>query len=221
MASANSILIIGWNESTRELINTLLSKSDNNQLFLLDQTLLQSPLNHNRLKIIKGNPLDKNDLMHANVNNVECIVISSNTNKTEAEADMESIITLLTIKGLNPKAHCIIEIRTREQMINAEKAGADEVIFSSDITSIEVIKCLSHNSINFLELLSMNHSIINCFPISREYTDSTFSEFSTIKMSENNRCIPIGVLSKKGNIHTNTNRVIKTGDYLIQIEQID
>jgi voltage-gated potassium channel len=219
MNSANSILIIGWNETTSEIINTLLSKSDHKQLFLLDQTLLESPLRHNRLTFTKGNSLDKNDLIHANVRNVECIVISTNTNKNEEEADKESIITLITIKGLNPKAYCIIEIRTRDQIQNAEQAGADEVVFSSDITSIEVIKCLSPNSINILELLSMNDNIINCFPISKEYMDSPFYEFFTLKMRGNSRCIPIGVLSKKGNIHTDVNRVIKTGDYLIQIEQ--
>jgi voltage-gated potassium channel len=58
---------------------------------------------------------------------------------------MNSILTLLTIKGLCSQVKCIVEILTAEQIMNATRAGADEVIQSNKIASVFMINSLHSN----------------------------------------------------------------------------
>jgi voltage-gated potassium channel len=70
------------------------------------------------------------------------VLITADQNKDELHADMNTVLTLLAIKGLNPDVHCVVEILTAEQLANAKRAGADEIIQSNVITSSVMMNCL-------------------------------------------------------------------------------
>ncbi|WP_226567398.1 hypothetical protein [Bacillus stratosphericus] len=47
---------------------------------------------------------------------------------------MQSVLTLLVAKGLNPSLYCLIETLTDRYVKNAERPGAIQVIHTSDAT---------------------------------------------------------------------------------------
>ncbi len=65
------------------------------------------------------------------------MIITADPNKDEMLADIHTIVTLLAVKGLNPAVKCIVEILTSEQVKNASRAGADEIIRTNLLISAE------------------------------------------------------------------------------------
>lgn len=62
-------------------------------------------------------------------------MITADQYKSETDADMLSVLTLLSVKGLNPLAYCIVEILTDRFVTNAERAGANQIIGTSEFIS--------------------------------------------------------------------------------------
>jgi voltage-gated potassium channel len=136
------IVIIGWNERSRELIQKLTALTPPLDLVLIDETIRTNPVPSKYVHYIQGKPHMDETILKSNIMQAEKVLITADRGNDELQADMNSILTLLTIKGLSPSVKCIIEILTSEQMTNAKRAGADEVIQSNKITSVFMINSL-------------------------------------------------------------------------------
>lgn len=142
-------VIIGWNERAKNTISQLHQLNDRLDIVLVDQTLKQCPINNHMIHFIRGNPLEDHTLKRANIEKADTVVITANLHGHEAEADSKSIITLLAIKGLNPNIYSIVEILTPEQKNNCLRAGADEIIETSLLSSLAMVNStLYHGIIN-------------------------------------------------------------------------
>jgi voltage-gated potassium channel len=130
------IIIIGWNERSRELINKLTRFNPSPTIILIDESLKTNPVASRFVHFIQGKPHMDETILKSNIEKAEKVLITADRGNDELQADMNSILTLLTIKGLCPQVKCIIEILTSEQVINAKRAGADEVIQSNKLTSV-------------------------------------------------------------------------------------
>jgi len=135
---AGHIVIIGWNERAREIINHIPSAS----YVVVDRTLNQFPLAMKNIHFIRGNPTHDEVLLKANIMEAQLVLITADQHKNEADADMNSILTLLTIKGLNPKIYAIVEILTAQQANNAKRAGADELIQTNALSSFMMLNSI-------------------------------------------------------------------------------
>jgi voltage-gated potassium channel len=172
------MIIVGWNERSREIITSLTKKEKSKKIILIDETLDTKPSEYHNVHFIKGRAnLDK-VLLKANLLEAEAVIITADQNKDELQADMNSIITLLAIKGLHPTIRCIVEILTSEQVLNAKRAGADEIIQTNIITSSLVLNSLTSHStiVSIIELIhhSDNHHRLTCEPVLEEMVGKTF-----------------------------------------------
>ena len=138
------IIIIGWNERSRELIQKLTSKTNPEPIVLIDETLEKNPV-PKWVHFIQGKSHVDETILKSDINGADKVLITADRGNDELQADMNSILTLLTIKGLSPNVKCIVEILTAEQVINALRAGADEVIQSNKLTSVFMVNSLHSN----------------------------------------------------------------------------
>jgi voltage-gated potassium channel len=129
------LIIIGWNERSREMVEILSKEDKGKQMILIDESLGNLPVKQPNVHFIKGRSNRDETLINANLHAAECVIITADPNKDELQTDMHTILTLLAIKGLNPSVKCIVEILTAEQVLNAGRAGADEVIRSNKLIS--------------------------------------------------------------------------------------
>jgi len=139
------IIIIGWNERSKELIHKLTSANYQQMIVLIDETLESNPVKSRFVHFIQGKGHVDETIIKSDIENAEKVLITADRGNDELQADMNSILTLLTIKGLCAKVKCIVEILTAEQVINALRAGADEVIQSNKLTSVFMINSLYSN----------------------------------------------------------------------------
>ncbi|WP_223591862.1 potassium channel family protein [Neobacillus bataviensis] len=141
----NHIIIIGWNERSKELISKLTNTNFPQMIVLIDETLESNPVKSKFVHFIQGKGHVDETILKSDIEKAEKVLITADRGNDELQADMNSILTLLTIKGLCSKVKCIIEILTAEQVINAIRAGADEVIQSNKLTSVFMVNSLHSN----------------------------------------------------------------------------
>ncbi|MEH7334136.1 potassium channel family protein [Neobacillus drentensis] len=141
----NHIIIIGWNERSKELISKLTNTNFPQMIVLIDETLETNPVKSKFVHFIQGKGHVDETILKSDIEKAEKVLITADRGNDELQADMNSILTLLTIKGLCSKVKCIVEILTAEQVINAIRAGADEVIQSNKLTSVFMVNSLHSN----------------------------------------------------------------------------
>jgi voltage-gated potassium channel len=142
------IIIIGWNERSREMIKTLTNKVyKTQQIVLIDETLKENPLPERTVHFLQGRPSKDDVLLKANILKAKKILITADQHKDEYQADMNSILALIAIKGLCSKVPCLVEILTTEQVENAKRAGADLIIETNKIVSRAIMEKLDEQSL--------------------------------------------------------------------------
>lgn len=135
-------IIIGWNERSKAIIHKLLQTNNTMAIVLIDESLTATPFTDYHVHFIKGRANMDEVLLKANIYEAKKVLITADPTKDELTADMHTILTLLAIKGLNPNVNCIVEMLTLEQVANAKRAGADEVIQSNILSASVMNNCL-------------------------------------------------------------------------------
>lgn len=139
------IIIIGWNELSRSIINSITDSDNQVKIVLIDETLTENPLSVKLVHFLQGRPSNDEVLLKANIRSAKKILITADQHKDEYQADMTSILTLIAVKGLNSELSCIIEILTTEQVENAKRAGADLIIETNQIVSKNIMGKIEKN----------------------------------------------------------------------------
>ncbi|MFC0414369.1 potassium channel family protein [Cytobacillus solani] len=181
------IIVIGWNERTRGILHTLCTNNKNISIALIDESLDKNPLPTMNVHFIQGRSNLDEVLIKANIFDAVKVIITADPNKGELHADMGSILTLLAVKGLNPKIQCIVEILTSEQVANAKRAGADEIVQTNILTSYVMINSISSQQLvtSFLDLLNqLDKRNLTFKPAVPEVVNMNFMDLSHLLMKE-------------------------------------
>ncbi|MBS4190746.1 potassium channel protein [Bacillus sp. FJAT-49705] len=181
------IIVIGWNERSREILQTLGNHNKDQSFTLIDETLKLNPLPHMNVHFIKGCSNLDHVLIKANVFDASKVIITADPNKGERQADMGSILTLLAVKGLNRDVQCIVEILTSDQVANAKRAGADEIVQTNILTSFVMINSISSHELvtSLLDLLNqLDKRKLTFKPATSEITNMTYLELSQLLIKD-------------------------------------
>lgn len=131
----NHFIVVGWNERTRRLIDIFQKElKGSKKIVLIDESLEKDPVNNHFVHFVKGDPATDQAWLKANVEEAEKIIISSDQMLVEKEADRLTILLTITARGLNENIPIVVEILTKEQVVNAQRAGATDVISSNETT---------------------------------------------------------------------------------------
>ncbi|MCA1032724.1 potassium channel family protein [Bacillus timonensis] len=181
------VLIVGWNERVRETITQLTAIAPSIEILLIDETLDRNPHPTKNIHFIKGNPTLDETLERANVQQAEMVVITADQNKDEVHSDMASILTLVAMKGINPNIYSIVEILTSQQVNNAKRAGADEIIRTNHLSSYVMINSVvSHGMSDALLTMldQLKGSKLKFIVATHDLIGKTFSETSSCLLHE-------------------------------------
>lgn len=214
---SDHMIIIGWNEKSRTIIQNLMKTES---IILIDETLESHPIKADNVHFIKGRANKDETLWKARISTAKIVMITSDQNLDELQADMNTILTLLAIKGLNPEIRCIAEIQTSEQINNARRAGADELIPANALTSAVLMNTISSVDavgplLDLLAELKSNH--LAYIQVESFLHGKDFQVASSLLLKEKN-AILIGI--KRGDdliVNPQKNLNIKKDDQLLAI----
>jgi voltage-gated potassium channel len=211
------VIIIGWNERSRAIIRSL--SETRQQIILIDESLGTNPIRDENVHFIRGRAHRDDILLKARIQTAQKVIITSDQNLDELQADMNTVLTLLAIKGLNPSIYCIAEILTSEQANNARRAGADELIQTNTLTSAVILNSLFteghvNSLLDFLGELNGKH--LSYLSPWQDTLGKSFKEASSLLLT--NHIILIGI-KKRDDIFVNpqNNIIIEQDDELLAI----
>lgn len=214
-------IIIGWNERAKNMILHLQNLNPRLHIVLVDKTLKQCPIKDSFIHFIRGNPLEDTTLKRANVEKADTVIITANLHGNETQSDASTIITLIAIKGLNPSIYSIVEILTPEQKNNCFRAGADEIIETSLLSSLAMVNSTLYHGITAVihQLLDhQNGHMLLYDNIPNHFTGKTFLD-ATYGYEDNQKLI-IGIKSQSEiTLHPSPTYQIQDGDQFIVIKR--
>lgn len=212
------VIIIGWNERSREIIRTISETKE--PILLIDDSLKANPLKDHHVHFIRGRANNDDTLLSANIHSAKKVIITSDQKLDELQADMHTVLTLLAIKGINPNLYCIAEVLTNEQANNARRAGANELIQTNTLTSAVILNSIFtdghvNSLLDFLGELNGKH--LSYLQAADYLTEVSFQEASALLLEKD--IILIGI--KKGDdlvVNPDNLSKISSGDQLLVIE---
>ncbi|MFD1736470.1 potassium channel family protein [Bacillus salitolerans] len=163
------IILVGWNERIRETLHQLNGIHSRIPIVLIDETLDNNPVDYSNVTFIKGNPTYDDTLLRASITDADILIISADQSKNEVNADMATILTLIAAKGLKPNLYCIVEVLTNNQILNATRAGADEIIQTNKLSSFVMTNSIVSHGMSATLLVMLDNLAGNKF----EYIKST------------------------------------------------
>jgi voltage-gated potassium channel len=180
------IIIIGWNERSKELISKLTGPKYAQMIVLIDETLEANPVKSRFVHFIQGKGHVDDTILKSDIKQAEKVLITADRGNDELQADMNSILTLLTIKGICAQVKCIVEILTAEQVINACRAGADEVIQSNKLTSVFMVNSLHSNGDGLLSNIvhELQESRVSSYPVEEQEIGKPFSDVCDLQLKK-------------------------------------
>ncbi|WP_064092798.1 potassium channel family protein [Rossellomorea aquimaris] len=191
------VIVVGWNERAREVINQLTSLQSHCDIILIDETLTKNPYSNHHIHFVRGTPFRDEVLKKVNLEGASIAIITADQNKDEMNADMNSVLTLLAIKGNQPSLYTVVEILQKDQVANAKRAGADEIIQTNMQTSYVMMNSIISQGMSKTILKLLNHlkgNNLKLIPVPEDLIDQTFHDLS-VKLLDKN-IILLGI--KKG-----------------------
>ncbi|MGP4108949.1 potassium channel family protein [Virgibacillus sp. L01] len=174
---ADHIVIVGWNERTRQLVNMIDTKDSKEEIVLIDRTLDHLPYQHYPVHFIHGDPSEDSTLIQANILEAKSVIIASDITKKERQADITTILAIVAIRGNNQHVSINAEVLSISQIENAIRAGANTIIRTNDFISTLFYHELYHlkNTRPFETVLSvLNNQQFSHLPLPEQLEDSTF-----------------------------------------------
>jgi len=132
---SDPFIFIGLNERTRQLIEMTANNYPNLKIVLIDRTVKEISFNHLPVHFIHGDPAEDEILEKANIHQAQRVLITADHSKSEQQADKDTIITTIAVRGNNPNVPIITEVLTKIQTENALRAGATTIIRNNDFMS--------------------------------------------------------------------------------------
>lgn len=132
---ADHIVLIGWNERTRHLIDMLQDQNLHERIVMIDQTMNQFYQRLPSVHFISGSATNEETLEHANIKDARMAIITADPSMEEQQSDQAVIHQIVALKGHHPELFIIAEVLTDRQKINAQRAGASTIIRSNDFMS--------------------------------------------------------------------------------------
>jgi voltage-gated potassium channel len=213
------VIIIGWNERSRHTITTIQKEKPHLKIVLIDDTLAELPKFHKKVHFVKGNSSEDAILKQANIGLASVVLITANNQANEFSADARSVLTTLAVKGQNPSVYTIVELLTKDQVVNAKRAGADTCILSTLLTGDLLTSTLLHPKTSEVvrELFEFERmSLISIKPIDKSVLGQPF--INVWPRAYNNGDLPLGI--KRGEqifIHPPASLELEADDQLIVI----
>lgn len=177
------VVICGWNETGRRLVEDLLKSDKDPRVVVLYHTSTYPRLLHPHVHYLEEDPTTARGLGLARVKQASVAVVLPELKEgmREQDADARSILTILAVEQLNPGIHTIVELMNEENVYHVKNAGCDEVIVSGAYTGTMLSQAVQFPGVSdvFGDLFSPGKgSHLIDLPLGAEHRGKRFSEVS-------------------------------------------
>ena len=152
----NHIILCEWNYRARVIFNELrLEPQTKDTPIVLIANLERKPIEDKNLFFIQGQVSDET-LHRANLVKGKTIIILGDDSLDYTARDAKVILSTLTVESINPNIYTIVELVDEGYVQTCKRAKADEIIVSSQFSSMLISQATLNHGISqvILDLLS-------------------------------------------------------------------
>ncbi|GAA0322278.1 potassium channel family protein [Bacillus carboniphilus] len=137
-------IYIGWSKKVEKAIREVLQHNPKAKVVLINQ-LSQTPIVHDQIHFIQGDPSQHDTLVKANILEAKRVAIFSDSNIDDpALADGKTLLTASAVESLSEQyqrnIHTVVEIREEQNITKFKHINVDDFILSDDSVSLLMAK---------------------------------------------------------------------------------
>lgn len=181
------ILIGASKEKLENVVDEIINSEQKCDVVIVDHTD-RTPLEHERIHFVSGNPAEEEILLKANILEAKSVVIFSDDRIDHAEySDGKTLLTASRVEHISKKygksIYTIVEIKKNKHIALFEHANVDEFILSNDsVSRLMAQAAVNHGSSKlFKEMLTSSEGEnlyeINAKPYWITYKDAAMELF--------------------------------------------
>lgn len=216
---SNHIVIVGWNERTKQLVDMINTKNFKEGIALIDRSLEGLSYPDYPVHFIHGDPSEDSTIVQANIENAKSVIITSDITKKERHADITTILAIVAIRGNNQRVPINAEILSASQIENAIRAGANTIISTNDFMSTLFYQELFQNGNTepFETIISLlNSQKLSYTSLPTELDESSFKAGMDFFLDKKELLLAV-VRGDKWMINPSHDFLFKKGDTLITL----
>lgn len=139
VSTKDHVLICGWNPRVDQIVQVLQREAYGaGAPIVLLAPMSENPLPDHAVKFVNGNPTLAHDLERAGIQRARAaIVVTDESDRdphTDSTYDARSVLTVLALKSAAPNLHVVAHMRDPQNRIHFERARADEVVASAEMS---------------------------------------------------------------------------------------
>jgi voltage-gated potassium channel len=152
----NHFVIIGWSEKAKYAVSEIIETHPNLEVVLIDN-LPVTPITHQSVHYIQGDPSIEGTLVQANLKEAKSVLVFSDDSiHDSALADGKTLLIVTSVERLTPHIHSTVEIKKEEHIKNFRHAKVDEFVLSHETVSRMAVRSAFSKGITeiYTQLLS-------------------------------------------------------------------
>ncbi len=221
---SNHIVLCQWNNRAARILSELRTDPQSKRKpIVLIAPLPLKPVDDPNLYFVTGQVSDET-LAKAKVDTAQTVIILGDDNLGPTERDAISVLATLNVETINPEAYTIVELVSSSNVITCQRAKADEVIVTSELSSTLISQAALNHGISkvVMEVLDSNTGNQLCkIPLPAELVGHSFLDaFTRLKQQQNS--IVVGIQKgREGEVLANppSEQLLDEQDFLIVISR--
>jgi voltage-gated potassium channel len=228
-SASGHIVICGWSSKGAEILRELHAEEvEDKRPVVILANLEVTPSADPLTTFIRGNPSNAEDLQRAGIERADtAIILADETNPALApdDIDAKTLLATLAVESINSHVHTCVEVIKSENRQHFQRAKADEMVVSAELTGALLASSAIHHGISAAVADLLTH------PGGTEFYEieppmavcgMTFASALTWLKAERN-CILVALTRGKAEYAINppSDRTIQEGDRLLVIAEKD
>ncbi|MBN2853264.1 MAG: NAD-binding protein [Clostridia bacterium] len=218
----NHIVIFGWNNKTRNIIEEIKNEDITNEILVVTN---KKDMKKPKIDIhyVNGEETDDITLDHANIQYAsKVIVLSDETLDSPQMQDAKSVLICLAVDKINTDIHIVAEIADESNINHFKRANVDDYIITNQIASKIIARGAMHKHVSeAIKELTTNSFGNELYEkeINGLVQPIAFSELSKMYLDQH-QSILIGIVKEgKTIINPSTDMLVSNKDSIIYISQ--
>jgi voltage-gated potassium channel len=153
------VVIIGWSQKARFAIREILDSENFIEIVIIDQ-LPKTPISHEQVHYIKGDPGEEGILLQANLMKARAVIVFTDEFiQDKTLADGKTLLIASAIERLAPEIRTTVEIMDEDHIKSFQHMKVDEFVLSREMVSHLAVRSALSGGISkvYSQLLSRGH----------------------------------------------------------------
>ncbi len=220
----NHIVIGGWNNHVRQMVNVLSQQAlGRGVAVVLLADLPENPVPKTTVRFLRGDPTLDSDLERASVKDALSVIIladESHGMHDDATTDARTVLTALAVESVNPNVYTIAEVRDPSNRRHFARTKCDEIVASSELAGGLLARTALNPGVGqaIATLMRLDESAeMYVIPAPAGWVGKSFDEAMKV-LREQYEAILVG-LAHRGSVMLSPkgDRVLAEGDKLVMI----